>query len=43
MRADKKVRAGRVRFVLLDGIGRPVVRDDVAEPLVCEAYESLLP
>ena len=43
MRSDKKSRAGRLRFVLLDGIGRPVVRDDIDESLVRAAYESLLP
>lgn len=39
--SDKKRRGGKVRFVLLEGIGRPVIRDDVAESLVREAYESL--
>jgi len=43
MRMDKKVHAGMVRFVLLDGIGRPVVRDNIDESLVRAAYESLLP
>jgi 3-dehydroquinate synthase len=43
LRKDKKVRGGVGRFVLLEGVGRPVVRDDVPEELVRDAYESLLP
>ena len=42
LRMDKKVRGGVGRFVLLEGVGRPVVRSDVPEGLVREAYESLL-
>jgi 3-dehydroquinate synthase len=41
MRNDKKVEGGRVRFILLDGIGRAVVRDDVCELLVREALEAI--
>ena len=41
MAFDKKVKAGRVRFVLLDGIGRAVIRDDVPSELVRDAVESL--
>jgi 3-dehydroquinate synthase len=37
---DKKVAAGKVRFVLLDGIGRAVIRDDVPPNLVAAAVES---
>ena len=40
---DKKMRNGTVRFVLLEDIGRPVIRDDVPESLIREAYELLLP
>jgi 3-dehydroquinate synthase len=32
MGRDKKVAAGRLRFVLLDALGRAVVTDDVSEP-----------
>lgn len=39
---DKKKRASVVRFVLLEGIGRPVIRDDVSESQMKEAYESLI-
>jgi 3-dehydroquinate synthase len=42
LRKDKKVRGGVGRFVLLEGIGCPVVRADVPEERVREAYESLL-
>ncbi len=39
---DKKIKAGRIRFVLPDGaIGRAVVRDDVPPQLVREAIERL--
>ncbi len=43
LRVDKKVRDRATRFVLLEGVGRPVVRSDVPQELVREAYESLLP
>jgi 3-dehydroquinate synthase len=38
---DKKVRAGKVRFVLPDRIGHVVIRDDVPDELVTRAVESL--
>ena len=38
---DKKVKGGRVRFVLPDRIGHVVIRDDVPEKVVVEAVESL--
>ncbi len=38
---DKKVRAGRVRFVLPDRIGHVVIRDDVPADVVRAAVESL--
>ncbi len=43
MRKDKKVQRQARRFVLLEGIGSPVIRNDVPEAAVREAYESLLP
>ncbi len=36
MEYDKKVRAGKVRFVLLKSIGNAVVVDDVPPPLIAE-------
>lgn len=41
MAFDKKVAAGKLRFVLLERIGQAVVRDDVPLALVREAVESL--
>ena len=41
VRGDKKAKGGKVRYVLLEAIGRPVVRDDVPEDAVAAAYESL--
>lgn len=41
MLGDKKVRGGRVRFVLPTRIGAVTVRDDVPESLVREALDSL--
>jgi 3-dehydroquinate synthase len=41
MSFDKKVKAGRIRFVLPDRIGHVVIRDDVKPALVREAVESL--
>lgn len=38
---DKKVRAGKVRFVLPDRIGHVVIRDDVPPEIVRRAVESL--
>ncbi|MEJ7652285.1 MAG: 3-dehydroquinate synthase [Chloroflexia bacterium] len=34
MRLDKKVHSGTPRWVLLEGVGRPIVRSDVPEDLV---------
>ena len=41
MAYDKKVASGKLRFVLLDRIGRAVIRDDVPIDLVTKAVESL--
>jgi len=41
MSFDKKIRSGRLRFVLLDGIGRAVIRDDVPVDLVRNSLDSL--
>lgn len=43
IRKDKKIRGGTEHFVLLEAIGRPVVRDDIPQQAVRDAYESLLP
>jgi shikimate kinase/3-dehydroquinate synthase len=39
---DKKVQHGRLRWVLLKDVGRPVVTSDVPLPLVEEALDSVL-
>ena len=41
MRSDKKVSAGSIRWVLLDGIGNAVTRNDVPPELVRETLERL--
>ena len=41
MRSDKKVSAGSIRWVLLDGIGNAVTRNDVPPELVRETLEKL--
>ena len=41
-RHDKKVRGGAAQLVLLEGIGRPILRGDVAESVIREGYASLL-
>ena len=38
---DKKVKSGRVRFILPDRIGHVVIRDDVPADVVTKAVESL--
>lgn len=38
---DKKVRGGKVRFILPDRIGHVVIRDDVPPEMVTRAVESL--
>ncbi|MSQ41822.1 MAG: 3-dehydroquinate synthase [Dehalococcoidia bacterium] len=42
MRLDKKVQAGRQRFVLLDDAGRATVRDDVPAALVEDVVRGLI-
>jgi 3-dehydroquinate synthase len=41
MAFDKKVKDGKLRFVLLDRIGNAAIRDDVPRDLVAAAVESL--
>jgi 3-dehydroquinate synthase len=38
---DKKVRGGRLRFILPDRLGHVVIRDDVPEAVVREAVEAV--
>ncbi|MSP22426.1 MAG: 3-dehydroquinate synthase [Dehalococcoidia bacterium] len=42
MRLDKKVSGGQMRFVLLEDIGRAVLRDDVAPALVEDVVRGLV-
>lgn len=41
MRLDKKAAEGRVRFVLLEGIGRTVLRDDIDVTQVRDVLDSM--
>ncbi len=41
MLSDKKVRHGRVRWVLLNGIGRAMVRTDVADTCIDDAIRAV--
>jgi 3-dehydroquinate synthase len=41
MRVDKKTRAGRLRFVVLDGLARPGILDDPPEQLLARAYRGV--
>jgi len=43
IRQDKKNVRGRVRMVLLEGVGRPVIRDDVPESVIRDAIVGLMP
>ncbi len=42
IRRDKKALGGTVRYVLLEEVGRPLLRDDVPPQNVRNAYESIL-
>ncbi len=39
MSLDKKARGARLRMVILDGVGRPVIYDNPPEDLLAQAYE----
>lgn len=41
MASDKKVRAGRLRFVVMESVGQAVTRDDVESSVVREIWESV--
>ena len=42
MALDKKVRAGAIRWVLLEDVGRTVLRDDVPQAVVEQALDEVL-
>ena len=41
MQRDKKARAGMMRFIVLDDIGRPAVLNGAEEPLLFAAYQEI--
>jgi 3-dehydroquinate synthase len=42
MRVDKKARGSKIRFVVLDGLGRPGVLSDPDQAVLRAAYDHLL-
>ncbi len=42
MELDKKVRGKAIRWVLLEGLGQAIIRDDIPQQIVLNAIESLL-
>jgi 3-dehydroquinate synthase len=43
MSLDKKARGARLRMVLLDGVGNPVIADSPPEDLLTQAYQAVTP
>ena len=43
MAVDKKTRGSRLRFVVLDGLGRPGILDDPGEEMLEQAYREVCP
>ncbi|MDT4983845.1 MAG: 3-dehydroquinate synthase, partial [Pseudonocardiales bacterium] len=41
MRVDKKARGNRIRFILLDGLARPVAVDDPDPAVLAAAYSEV--
>ena len=41
MAVDKKARAARLRFVVLDGLARPAILADPAEELLAQAFAEV--
>jgi 3-dehydroquinate synthase len=41
MAVDKKTRAARLRFVVLDGLAQPGILADPAEELLADAYQEV--
>jgi 3-dehydroquinate synthase len=42
MKKDKKGRAGMLRFVVLDGIGKPGILEAPTDELLFTAFQSIL-
>ena len=41
MRVDKKARGNRIRFILFDGLARPVAVDDPDPAVLSAAYQEV--
>jgi 3-dehydroquinate synthase len=41
MRRDKKARAGMLRFIILDGVGKPLVLEGPEPALLFTAYQEV--
>ena len=41
MSLDKKTRGARLRMVILDGVGSPIIYDNPPEDLLAQAYQAM--
>tara|TARA_B100001029_G_C15045211_1_gene446595 strand:+ start:102 stop:1208 length:1107 start_codon:yes stop_codon:yes gene_type:complete len=39
---DKKIKSKKINFILINNIGKPIIRDDVTPEIIYDSYNSLL-